>query len=76
MIQKAHGKFVFNREALMDYGAKVKLLPYRLGYGLRIGVGGAIQSGLRKEDVPECQCSCVLCSDRCDLCITDELFGK
>ena len=26
--------------------------------------------------VPECQCSCVLCSDRCDLCITDELFGK
>lgn len=30
-----------------------RLLPYRLGYGLRIGVGGAIQSGLRKEDVPE-----------------------
>ena len=27
MIQKAHGKFVFNREALMDYGAKVKLFP-------------------------------------------------
>lgn len=27
MIQKAHGKFVFNRKALMDYGAKVKLFP-------------------------------------------------
>lgn len=27
MIQKAHGKFVFNRESLMDYGAKVKLFP-------------------------------------------------
>lgn len=27
MIQKAHGKFVFNRQALMDYGAKVKLFP-------------------------------------------------
>ena len=30
----------------------------------------------RTVRVPECQCSCVLCSDRCDLCITDELFGK
>ena len=30
-----------------------RLLPYRLGYGLRIGVGGAIQSGLRKENVSE-----------------------
>lgn len=27
MIQKAHGKFVFNRQTLMDYGAKVKLFP-------------------------------------------------
>ncbi len=27
MIQKAHGKFVFNKNALMDYGAKVKLFP-------------------------------------------------
>ena len=27
MIQKAHGKFVFNRHALMDYGAKVQLFP-------------------------------------------------
>lgn len=27
MIQKAHGKFVFNRQALMDYGAKVQLFP-------------------------------------------------
>lgn len=27
MIQKAHGKFVFNRQALIDYGAKVKLFP-------------------------------------------------
>lgn len=25
MIQKAHGRFVFNRKALMDYGAKVQL---------------------------------------------------
>lgn len=27
MIQKARGKFVFNRKALMDYGAQVKLFP-------------------------------------------------
>lgn len=27
MIQKAHGKFVFNRQTLMEYGAKVKLFP-------------------------------------------------
>lgn len=27
MIQKAHGKFIFNRQTLMDYGAKVKLFP-------------------------------------------------
>ena len=27
MIQKAHGRFVFNRQALMDYGAKVQLFP-------------------------------------------------
>lgn len=27
MIQKAHGKFVFNRQTLMDYGAKVQLFP-------------------------------------------------
>ena len=27
MIQKAHGKFVFNRQALMDYGSKVQLFP-------------------------------------------------
>ena len=27
MIQKARGKFVFNRKALMEYGAKVKLFP-------------------------------------------------
>ncbi len=27
MKEKAHGKFVFNKKALMDYGAKVKLFP-------------------------------------------------
>lgn len=27
MIQKAHGKFVFNKKRLMDYGAKVQLFP-------------------------------------------------
>ena len=27
MIQKAHGKFVFTRNALMEYGAKVQLFP-------------------------------------------------
>lgn len=27
MIQKARGRFIFNREALMDYGAKVSLFP-------------------------------------------------
>lgn len=27
MIQKAHGKFVFNKEALKQYGSKVKLFP-------------------------------------------------
>ena len=27
MIQKAHGKFVFNKQTLMDYGAKVQLFP-------------------------------------------------
>lgn len=27
MIQKAHGKFVFNKKALMDFGAKVQLFP-------------------------------------------------
>lgn len=27
MLRKAHGRFVFNREALMDYGAKVQLFP-------------------------------------------------
>lgn len=27
MIQAAHGKFIFNRKALMDYGAKVQLFP-------------------------------------------------
>lgn len=27
MIQKARGKFVFNRQALMEYGANVKLFP-------------------------------------------------
>lgn len=27
MIQKARGKFVFNRKKLMDYGAKVQLFP-------------------------------------------------
>lgn len=30
-----------------------RLLPYNLGFGLRLGVGGAIQSGLRKENVHE-----------------------
>lgn len=28
-----------------------RLLPYNLGYGLRIGVGAAIQQGLREKDV-------------------------
>lgn len=27
MIQKARGKFIFNRQALMDYGSKVQLFP-------------------------------------------------
>lgn len=27
MIQKAHGKVIFNKKALMDYGAKVQLFP-------------------------------------------------
>lgn len=27
MMQKARGKFIFNKKALMDYGAKVKLFP-------------------------------------------------
>lgn len=27
MIQKAHGRFVFNRKKLMDYGAQVQLFP-------------------------------------------------
>lgn len=27
MLRKAHGRFVFNREALRDYGAKVQLFP-------------------------------------------------
>lgn len=27
MIQKARGRFIFNRKALMDYGAKVSLFP-------------------------------------------------
>lgn len=27
MIQKARGKFIFNKQALMDYGAKVQLFP-------------------------------------------------
>lgn len=27
MIQKAHGKFVFNKSTLMEYGAKVQLFP-------------------------------------------------
>lgn len=27
MVQKARGKFIFNRKALMDYGASVKLFP-------------------------------------------------
>lgn len=27
MIQKAHGKLVFNKKALMEYGSKVKLFP-------------------------------------------------
>lgn len=27
MIQKARGRFIFNRKTLMDYGAKVSLFP-------------------------------------------------
>lgn len=27
MIQKAHGKFIFNKNKLMDYGSKVQLFP-------------------------------------------------
>ena len=27
MIQKARGRFIFNRKTLMDYGAKVNLFP-------------------------------------------------
>lgn len=27
MMQKAHGKFVFNKQALMDYGSRVQLFP-------------------------------------------------
>lgn len=27
MLRTAHGRFVFNRKALMDYGAQVKLFP-------------------------------------------------
>ena len=30
-----------------------RLLPYNLGVGLRLGVGGAIQAGLRKENIYE-----------------------
>ena len=51
MIQKAHGKFVFNREALMDYGAKVKLFPGVDTWFKRIREYGKIlgSSGGRKE---------------------------
>lgn len=27
MVEKAHGKFVFNRSALEDYGSRVRLFP-------------------------------------------------
>lgn len=30
-----------------------RLLPYDLGYGIRLGLSGAIQSGLRLSDIPE-----------------------
>lgn len=32
---------------------KLQIITLSFRCGLRIGVGGAIQSGLRKEDVPE-----------------------
>ena len=30
-----------------------RLLPYDLGYGLRVGLSGATQSGLKAKDIPE-----------------------
>lgn len=58
MIQKAHGKFIFNRKALMEYGAHVKLFPgveswFRRirGYGKEKGViveHYIISSGLKE----------------------------
>ena len=27
MIEKAHGKVIFNKKALMDYGAKATIIP-------------------------------------------------
>ena len=30
-----------------------RMLPYNLGYGLRLGLSGATQSGLKKSDIPE-----------------------
>ena len=32
--------------------ANYRLLPYNIGYGLRIGLSGAVQSGLRESDIP------------------------
>lgn len=33
--------------------ANYRLLPYGLGYGLRLGTSGAVRTGLRMRDVPE-----------------------
>lgn len=38
-----------------------RLLPYDLGYGLRIGIGGAIQQGLRLEHISDLAIICSRC---------------
>lgn len=45
MIQKAHGKVIFNKKALMDYGAKVQLFPV-----LRLGLS-ALETMAWKEEL-------------------------